>query len=430
MGVGSVSFMNGRRVVVVAIGSRGDVVPMVNLARRIASTGTETEVIGLSDYSFLAVGNGIRFRSIGCSMETMRDGVIGRRGRAALRGSMAQFRLLRHWLKRIGDDLARTLVEVVQENDFVLSGVLTHECVAALRRYLRCRTATVVLTGLVPSSSPESCVYALPEMAPAWLRRARARVSWNLVTGVSRQAGKLLMQGGKKTDGAERPDEWHKVLVAASPTLVPPAPDWTSDVVQTGYPLECSRGVEPNDDRLITLLEGEKPCVYVGFGSAGETSDILADRLEKDVLRAAERADVNVIVPVRRATSSGWASPHVLRVGEIDHMWLFPRVDGIVHHGGAGTTMTGLLSGTPSTVVSFAFDQAYHGRRLAELGVGPAPVAVEKFDASALETRLLSMTQTPESGRFNAQAQDVARVVAREDGVPRTLHALLGDTSV
>ena len=69
MGVESVSFMNGRRVVVVAIGSRGDVVPMVNLARRIASTGTETEIIGLSDYSFLAVGNGIQFRSIGRSME-------------------------------------------------------------------------------------------------------------------------------------------------------------------------------------------------------------------------------------------------------------------------------------------------------------------------------------------------------------------------
>jgi len=136
VGVESVSFMNGRRVVVVAIGSRGDVVPMVNLARRIASTGTETEIIGLSDYSFLAVGNGIQFRSIGRSMETMRDAVIGGRGRAALRGPVPQLRLLSHWLKRIGGDLASALVETVQENDFVCSGVLTHECVAALRRYL------------------------------------------------------------------------------------------------------------------------------------------------------------------------------------------------------------------------------------------------------------------------------------------------------
>lgn len=427
------SSMSGRRAVVIAIGSRGDVAPMVCLARRIASTGTETEVIGLSDYSTLAAGDGVRFRSIGRSMDTMRDVAMGRRGRSALASPTAQLRLLGHWLEEIGDDLARTLTEVVKEDDLVLSGVLTHECVAVLRRYVRCTAATVVLTGLVPSSSPASCLYALPEMAPAWLRRVRARVSWRLVTRVSRPVSRrlerLLATGGARKHGAEQPGDPLKVLIAASPTLVPPAPDWASGVVQTGYPLERGRGVEPDDDRLITLLDSSRPCVYVGFGSAGEASGVLADRLEKDVLRAAESADVAVIVPARRGTSPGWASPHVLRVGEVDHRWLFPRIAGIIHHGGAGTTMTGLLSGTPSTVVSFAFDQAYHGRRLAELGVGPAPVGVRSLDASALETRFRAMTQAPESGRFRGRAQEVARVVAGEDGVLWALHALVDDAS-
>jgi hypothetical protein len=36
---------------------------------------------------------------------------------------------------------------------------------------------------------------------------------------------------------------------------------------------------------------------------------------------------------------------HVMVVGSMSHDWLFSKVSGVVHHGGAGTTSAGLRAG-------------------------------------------------------------------------------------
>lgn len=425
--------MKPQRVVVIAIGSRGDVAPMVELAREISLAGVETEVVGFSDYRSLADDAGVRFHSIGLSMKTIRDAARAKRGPVALRGSVAQLRLLYRWLENIGEKLACALVEVVRENDLLMTGVLTYECAAVFRRYLGIDMVTVVLTGLIPSSSPESCMFALPEKAPVWLRRARARFSWRLVLRVSRSASRKVMKkltliAPQQRDN-KRSHGRHKILAAVSPTLVPTAADWMSNVVQMGYPIEFESGVDPNNHDIMVALDGGIPCVYVGFGSVAEVSDSLASRLDKEIVLAAERAQVRVILPARAHTCPGWVSRYVLRIGKVDHRWLFPQVDGIVHHGGAGTTMAGLLSGTPSTVAYFAFDQAFHGRRLAELGVGPAPVRGDKLDSSALEERLLAMTNEPTGKCFKDRARQVAFELAKEyaGGATQNLPTFLGD---
>jgi sterol 3beta-glucosyltransferase len=50
------------------------------------------------------------------------------------------------------------------------------------------------------------------------------------------------------------------------------------------------------------------------------------------------------------------------------------KLAAIVHHGGVGTTHTGLRAGIPTVVVPFFTDQPFWARRVAALGVGPAPI--------------------------------------------------------
>lgn len=424
------SFYDYQRVVVLAIGSRGDVVPMISLARKIASIGIATEVVGLSDYASLVDGSRIRFHSIGRSIAEMRKLASGLRGRAVVGSSLAQLRLLNRWLDSISDDLVRTLVHVVWQDDLLLTGVLTHRCASELQRYLGCKAVTILLTGLAPSSSFESCLYAAPEKAPAYLRRARADLSWQLVTGVSRAASrkieKYFRSGARMPLDLKRSSARHPIIVAASPTLVPTASDWAPHTVQTGYPLDDGPGRVSDDPDIVSMLDEGGPCVYVGLGSVAEASDLLTRKLVDSVVQMAERTQTRVIMPAGTASSAGRVSEYVLCVGEVDHRWLFPQVDGIIHHGGAGTTTTGLLSGTPSMVMAFAFDQAYHGRRLAKLGVGPDPLRGDKFDVLSLEERVLALTRGPASNRFKIRAREVAQVIRREDGAARTMHLLLG----
>ena len=60
----------------------------------------------------------------------------------------------------------------------------------------------------------------------------------------------------------------------------------------------------------------------------------------------------------------------------------------VVHHGGAGTTHTGLYAGKPTFVVPQFFDQPYWGRRVHGLGCGPAPVPLRKLTPTILANAL------------------------------------------
>jgi hypothetical protein len=46
----------------------------------------------------------------------------------------------------------------------------------------------------------------------------------------------------------------------------------------------------------------------------------------------------------------------------------------VVHHGGAGTTHTGLWAGVPTVVVPFFTDQPFWDQQVGGLGVGPRPI--------------------------------------------------------
>lgn len=116
----------------------------------------------------------------------------------------------------------------------------------------------------------------------------------------------------------------------------------------------------------------------------------------------------------------------MLGITGIDYRWLFEHVAGIVHHGGAGTTTTGLASATPSTVVPFVFDQVHHGRRLAELGVGPGPVPVKRVSPDSLADVFSGMVRGASAARYRDRAGEVAAAVREEDGLGRALDLLLG----
>lgn len=93
----------------------------------------------------------------------------------------------------------------------------------------------------------------------------------------------------------------------------------------------------------------------------------------------------------RGILAAGWGGltvgnvpPTVYLLEAIPHAWLFPQLAAIVHHGGAGTTAAALRAGVPSIVVPFMGDQAFWGRRVAALGVGPAPMARKSLRSTQL----------------------------------------------
>ena len=189
----------------------------------------------------------------------------------------------------------------------------------------------------------------------------------------------------------------------ADPTLAP-WPDAAGEAVfQTGaWILSDERPLSPE---LSRFLDRGEPPVYFGFGSMGATPDL--GQVMVQTARALGR---------RAVVSRGWADlsvvdddPDCLAIGEANLQALFKRVAAVVHHGGAGTTTSAALAGTPQVILPQIYDQHYWARRIQDLGIGTAHAPGAPTTDSL--TRALVHALLPD---VSARARSIATAVRRD----------------
>lgn len=196
--------------------------------------------------------------------------------------------------------------------------------------------------------------------------------------------------------------------------LVPKPEDWGSHIDVCGYfnlPEGKLTSYEPPDD-LRDFLDAGDPPLYVGFGSLRVDDP---EGLTRIIVGAAERTGFRVLL------ASGWAElgkgidlpPSILTVGAVPHDWLLPQCAAVVHHGGAGTTAAGLSAACPTVVIYFFGDQPFWGGACFRRGVGPKPIDIDDLTEDNL-TAALAVVIQPEVREI---CKEVAARLAEEDGV-------------
>ncbi|KAG2401657.1 Sterol 3-beta-glucosyltransferase [Vigna angularis] len=209
-----------------------------------------------------------------------------------------------------------------------------------------------------------------------------------------------------------------------SPHVVPKPNDWGPLVDVVGYCfLSLASKYQPREDFVRWIKKGPPP-LYFGFGSM---CDFLFKPLEDP------KGTTDVILEVLRDTEQrgiidrGWGnlgnltelSDNVFLLEECPHDWLFPQCSAVVHHGGAGTTATGLKAGCPTTIVPFFGDQFFWGERIYQKELGPAPIPISELNVENLSNAIRFMLQ-PE---VKSRAMEIARLIENEDGVAAAVDA-------
>ncbi|XP_015170053.1 sterol 3-beta-glucosyltransferase UGT80B1 isoform X1 [Solanum tuberosum] len=203
-----------------------------------------------------------------------------------------------------------------------------------------------------------------------------------------------------------------------SPHVVPKPKDWGSLVDIVGYcVLNLGSNYQPPEDFIKWIQNGPKP-VYIGFGSMPledtiKTTDIILEALRNTGQRG--------------ILDRGWGDlgtfqdipEDVFLVAEYPHDWLFPQCAAVVHHGGAGTTAAGLRAGCPTTIVPFFGDQFFWGDRIHQKGLGPAPIPIEQLSVEGLSDAITFMLQSDVKSRV----MELAVLLEKEDGVAGAVDA-------
>ncbi|CAO1601118.1 hypothetical protein XANCAGTX0491_004782 [Xanthoria calcicola] len=195
-----------------------------------------------------------------------------------------------------------------------------------------------------------------------------------------------------------------------SPSLLPRPSDWDSNVEIAGY----TWGHEPTfvpPTLLEKFLETNQPVVAVSFGSASAPD---AANLMSIIFEATAMARVRAVICLGGSKLGALQVPnHVYLTGQVPHGWLLPRVQGFIHHGGAGHTAVGLKYGIPMLVIPFFLDQNFWAAKIHQLQLGPAALDHRTLTSQKLASELQDLL----SHTYRRRSSDMAyRIQSEQDG--------------
>ncbi|MCE6995349.1 activator-dependent family glycosyltransferase [Saccharothrix sp. S26] len=114
------------------------------------------------------------------------------------------------------------------------------------------------------------------------------------------------------------------------------------------------------------------PRVALTMGITARGGDYANPVDVRAVIAELSELDVEVVATVGTGERDG-IGPVPDRVRLVDFVpmrALLPTCDAVIHHGGAGTWASALVSGVPQIVVSTLWDNVFRGKQLADLGAG------------------------------------------------------------
>jgi UDP:flavonoid glycosyltransferase YjiC (YdhE family) len=406
------------RIVIMAVGSRGDVAPYTGLGVRLQEEGHQVTLATHQLFEELVRSRGLGFHAL--PLDTQEEMT----SRLAASGTSSPLKVTLAVNKVVAEHagpMAQAMLAAARQADVVLltpAGWIGGHVAEGLGL----PSMGVYLQPMTPTREFPPCTVTTRSLG-GWGNRKAATA----LRGLGQQPFRKVVDELRTELGLPvmKPDAWLAQVEAArwpicygySPVVVPQPADWPEWNHTVGYWWPApDPDFKPAPELVDFLAAGPAP-VYIGFGSM-PTDD--REALSWLVVTALRRSGLRAVV------NTGWAGltaagENVLTVSEVPHDWLFPQVAAVVHHAGAGTAAAGLRAGVPTVPVPFMVDQPFWAQRLKGLGVAPEVIPFRRLSADKLASALTEATTRPD---YRRRAAEVSTRLAEEDGAAGVLRVL------
>lgn len=144
------------------------------------------------------------------------------------------------------------------------------------------------------------------------------------------------------------------------------------------------------EQKLLDFLTTYPNPLYIGFGSMINSNP---KQVAKDILSCCEKHKIAVII---NESWGGIECPHELpnwafKVKDIPYDFLFEKVGKVIHHGGSGTTHSALKHKRPQAIIPHIADQFFWNKQIEKVGVGISGFPIKKWNISNFEHLLLQL---------------------------------------
>ena len=414
------------RIVILAIGSLGDVQPCVALGLGLREAGHDIRIVTHASFEPMVSSYGLETVTVPVDPGVVLESEAGQRwlasGQNALSLVLTLLPLVDRFVRQCIMECWRACIEaeaiIVSWIGFYLGCHIAEKMrLPLMRAYLQPITPTRAFpNAFVPTPVALGDQLNLTTHFLFW------RFSWHLLRPKLNVIRRELLDMPPLPLNAlfwDLYSPYGMTLYGYSPALLPKPPDWSDRIYVTGYwSLNLSPDWQP-DPALADFLEAGPAPVYVGFGSMKDRNPAASIELAIKALAGAKQR--GVLLTDWGGISNSDLPDDIFKVERVPHDWLFPRMAAVVHHGGAGTTAAGLRAEVPSITVPFFADQTFWGRLLHKLGAGTRPIPRKQLSAARLADAIrIAVSDTT----MRRRAATLGGQIRAEDGVARAVEAV------
>lgn len=382
-------------VILIPIGSSGDVYPFVGLGTALRERGHRVTVATNGHFAPLVARAGLEFVELGTEQDyltVLNDPRLWHPTEA--------FKLVAYWAMLKG---MRPTFEIIQSLNVPGETVVGAPATAFGARMAQ-EVFGIPLVSVDLQPAVLRSAYEPPALGPlpvsAKLPRAWNRFCYWLADTrvidpvVASETNAFRAELGLPPVRRLLADWWHspdRVLGLFPAWFAPPQPDWPSQVTLTEFPLFDESALEPVAPEVEAFLEaGDPPLVFTPGSAMRHGQDFFEAAVD-----ASRRLGRRAALLTRFPDQLPATLPDGIRWFDfVPFSRIFPRAAAVIHHGGIGTTAQGLAAGVPQLIMPLAHDQHDNAARLARLGVGRS-LPPQRFRGPAVARALGELIDVP-----------------------------------
>jgi sterol 3beta-glucosyltransferase len=379
------------KVILFSIGTRGDIEPFLAIAQLLKERNCNVLCVFPEQYREIVERMGLSFKGFSKDILDLMNGkemkmIFGNQG-----SILKRIRILMK--------LARLSLKLSRDSVTLQHRIQTEEKPDRILYHPKCNYSVVWGVG-----NPGKAILVNPTLDPLTDLRSNCRKFLNKISRWIVNTMKAVMlklvsnrfkkdfSGKKITVSAIKRTmlENEKTFYTISPSLFPKPADWPLSTSIVGY---CERDTAMDwqpDEKLLLFIRKHEKIIFITFGSMSNPSPKEKTRSIIEVLKR------NNIPAIINTSWGGLEKPDVFPdtiffTGDLPYSWIFPKIYGVIHHGGCGTTHTALKYACPSLVIPHVLDQFLWDKTIANLQLGPKGISIRNFNEKEFEIRLLDL---------------------------------------
>jgi len=378
------------KINIIVSGTFGDIIPHIALAKGLKAAGHEVKLAGGKNFRALVESHGIPFYGTSSDYESV---MKSEKGREILRkrGNITLSRLKHNILP----SKFREFVDAwtgAQWADVIIG----HHMIVGLLDIAEALDVPLILSSAMPLLTP-TCEFPSIPMSPLSFGKIYNRLSHVLYRflqamvfeqRINRWRKQILFLPPRPVIREIFTCKYHDlkgkavpILYHFSQTLLPRPADWPDSAFISGRLILKEGDTWKPPEDLLEFLSSGPPPLYIGFGSM---TLMEPEKITEIVLKALSHTGQRAIIVKGWGGMEPEKSDNLYSLSYVPYDWLFPRVRAVIHHGGFGTTDSGLRAGKPTLICPFFMDQPFWGKRVFDLGAGPKPIPQERLNVKSL----------------------------------------------